>query len=63
MLFKSALIVAFIFICWDIWFTKIGVWWFNDRYVIGWKILNLPIEEILFLFLHSFFLCIHLFLP
>ncbi len=48
--FKSALIVAFVFISWDIWFTKIGVWWFNNRYVTGWRIFNLPIEEALFFF-------------
>lgn len=48
--FKSSFIVAFVFICWDIWFTEIGVWWFNDRYVTGWGIFNLPIEEVLFFF-------------
>ncbi|WP_288459062.1 lycopene cyclase domain-containing protein [Chryseobacterium mucoviscidosis] len=43
-------IVALFFIIWDIWFTKIGVWWFNDKYLIGLRIVNLPIEEILFFF-------------
>lgn len=43
-------IVALFFIIWDIWFTKIGVWWFNDKYLIGFRIVNLPIEEILFFF-------------
>ena len=46
----SCSIVAFFFIVWDVWFTKMGVWWFNEDYLIGFKILNLPIEEVLFFF-------------
>lgn len=46
----SSTIVAIPFILWDVWFTKIGVWWFNDTYVIGLRLLGLPIEEILFFF-------------
>ena len=46
----SCSIVAFFFIVWDAWFTKMGVWWFNEDYLIGFKILNLPIEEVLFFF-------------
>lgn len=49
---KASIIVAIPFILWDIYFTKIGVWWFNDAYVIGWRIGGLPIEEWLF------FICI-----
>lgn len=49
---KGSIIVAIPFILWDIYFTKIGVWWFNDNYVIGWRIGGLPIEEWLF------FICI-----
>ena len=49
---KSSSLVAVPFILWDVWFTKMGVWWFNDTYVIGWRILGLPIEEWLF------FICI-----
>jgi len=47
---KAAGIVAFVFICWDIWFTGRGVWWFNDAYLVGIRIFNLPVEEILFFF-------------
>jgi len=46
----ASLIVAVIFIIWDAWFTKMGVWWFNDKYLLGIRFLNLPVEEILFFF-------------
>lgn len=47
---KSSLIVGIPFILWDAWFNKLGVWWFNDTYLIGVRLLGLPIEEILFFF-------------
>lgn len=47
----SALAAVF-FIIWDIWFTKEGVWWFNDYYLIGIRFLGLPVEELMF------FICI-----
>jgi lycopene cyclase domain-containing protein len=50
--FLSNLIVGTIFIIWDIWFTKIGVWGFNENYLTGISLYNLPIEEVLF------FICI-----
>lgn len=46
----ASTLVAVVFIIWDIWFTKIGVWWFNDSYLIGLRFFGLPIEEILFFF-------------
>lgn len=49
---KASVCVGIIFILWDAWFTHMGVWWFNDRYLIGWRLLGLPVEEILF------FICI-----
>lgn len=48
----SILITATIFLIWDIWFTKIGVWGFNSDYLIGLKIFQLPLEE------WMFFICI-----
>lgn len=50
--FPGLLIVALIFIAWDIYFTSIGVWGFNEEYLIGVSIFNLPLEEVLF------FICI-----
>jgi lycopene cyclase domain-containing protein len=48
----SLLITSIPFIIWDEYFTRIGVWGFNSRYVSGLYIYNLPIEEIMF------FICI-----
>lgn len=48
--FLSISIVAAFFIIWDIIFTNQGVWGFNSTYLIGFDILNLPIEEWLFFF-------------
>lgn len=50
--FQSSLLVALVFIIWDILFTKAGVWWFNYDYLLGIKISELPLEEVLF------FICI-----
>ena len=44
----SILTVLFIFIPWDIYFTHQGVWWFNNSYIRGITLFNLPIEEVLF---------------
>lgn len=49
---KAAIIVAIPFIAWDIWFTKTGVWWFNNSYTLGVNVFDLPLEEWLF------FICI-----
>ncbi len=42
------LIVAALFIAWDVIFTRIGVWGFNDNYLAGVTLINLPVEEWLF---------------
>ena len=51
-LFPAMAITTTMFIVWDIIFTYQGVWGFNDKYLIGYNLLHLPIEEWLF------FLCI-----
>ncbi|NMB82609.1 MAG: lycopene cyclase domain-containing protein [Ignavibacteria bacterium] len=47
-LFTSILIVGGAYIIWDIIATFRGDWGFNPEYISGLKIINLPIEEILF---------------
>jgi lycopene cyclase domain-containing protein len=36
------------FITWDVIFTRLGVWGFNERYLTGINIINLPLEEWMF---------------
>jgi len=47
-LFVGIAITGSFFILWDVLFTRNGVWGFNDRYITGFRILHLPIEEWLF---------------
>jgi lycopene cyclase domain-containing protein len=46
--FPGLLITGLLFLFWDYLFTIYGVWSFNPEYIIGFHILDLPIEEILF---------------
>lgn len=48
--FPAVVLTGLIFALWDIYFTSIGVWGFNPRYLIGINISNMPLEEILFFF-------------
>ncbi len=49
-LFSAMLLPALFYIGWDAYFTYKGVWSFNQAYVTGIKIINLPVEEVLFFF-------------
>jgi lycopene cyclase domain-containing protein len=44
----SIFIVAAVYIAFDIYFTKLGVWGFNPQYLSGISLLHLPLEEWLF---------------
>ncbi len=50
--FPAAILAGLCFIIWDEWFTRLGVWGFNQQYLTGVMISTLPLEELLF------FLCI-----
>jgi len=47
-LFPAMAVNALIFICWDSYFTHLGVWGFNPDYLLGIYLLGLPLEEVLF---------------
>lgn len=62
----AATISALAYIAWDIVFTEKGYWGFNSTYFLGWKFINLPLEEVLFFFCIPFscvftFHCMELF--
>ncbi len=50
--FPAILISAIPFLIWDSYFTMIGVWGFTQKYLTGYHLLNLPLEEVMF------FICI-----
>ena len=66
--FPAMLIPAVLYIGWDIFFTAKEVWSFNENYVTGLKIINLPVEEILFFFVVPYcclfiYECISIYFP
>jgi lycopene cyclase domain-containing protein len=49
--FVAMIIPALLYIVWDFYFTAKGVWSFNQAYITGIKLYNLPLEEVLFFFI------------
>lgn len=49
-IFPAILLTAVPFIIFDNYYTSRGIWGFNQEYVLGINIFNLPLEEILFFF-------------
>lgn len=44
----AMILPAIFYIAWDVFFTAKQVWSFNDEYITGIHLFNLPIEEVLF---------------
>src|SRR5688572_14223676 len=44
----AMILPAIFYIAWDVFFTAKQVWSFNDNYITGIHLFNLPIEEVLF---------------
>ncbi|MFN8250415.1 MAG: lycopene cyclase domain-containing protein [Ferruginibacter sp.] len=49
-LFPAMIIPALLYILWDFYFTGKAVWGFNEAFITGIKLYNLPVEEVLFFF-------------
>ncbi len=42
------IIIAIIYLIWDIFYTYLGVWGFEFKFTLGLKIYNIPIDEVFF---------------
>ncbi|MEM1323823.1 MAG: lycopene cyclase domain-containing protein [Bacteroidota bacterium] len=67
-LLPAIAIVGAFFILWDVFFTYLHVWGFNDTYFAGTTFLHLPIEEWLFFFTVPYacvfiYACLNYYLP
>jgi lycopene cyclase domain-containing protein len=47
-LFPSIIITATFFIIWDQWFTQMKIWGFNAKYLTGYYLYEIPVEEVFF---------------
>ena len=50
-MFPAMILPAMFYIVWDMIFTQNGVWSFNEQYITGIKLYNLPLEEVMFFFI------------
>ncbi len=62
------IIPALVYIIWDLYFTRLGVWSFNENYITGVKLYGLPFEEMLFFFVVPYccvfiYACIRAYFP
>jgi lycopene cyclase domain-containing protein len=67
-LFPALVLSAIFFLIWDEIFIRQGIWGFNEGYITGIKLFNLPIEEILFFIVIPYccifiYECVGFFLP
>ncbi len=67
-LFPAMILPALLYIIWDFYFTAKGVWSFNEAYITGIKLYNLPVEEVLFFFIVPYcclfiYECIKIYFP
>lgn len=67
-LFPATVLPALLYILWDIYFTSKGVWSFNDKYITGIKLFNLPVEEVTFFLIIPYccifiYECIRIYFP
>ena len=53
-MFKAITISAIPWLIWDVWATWRGHWGFNPDFILGFKIINLPVEEVAFFFVIPF---------
>lgn len=57
---KSMGVVSFVFLVWDYFATARGDWAFSSARIMGFKVLGLPVEEILF-FVTTSFACLFIY--
>lgn len=64
----AMILPALFYIAWDMFFTSEAVWRFNENYITGYNIGNLPVEEVLFFFIVPYccifiYACIRAYFP
>lgn len=59
-LFPAIIITSLLFLLWDHWFAGMQIWGFNSKYLLGYYIGNLPLEEVMF-FLTVPYACIFIY--